>query len=383
METVGLTESSTSIFSWKVQCMVIIAFTGMLGGMVPLYLRVKDRWMSLGNTLAGGIFLSAGLAHMLPESIEGFKRLGLSENLEHYPLPFVLCIVGIVGTMILEQMGNQQQQGGNNQHGSGHGGHGHSHGFTMMLSDDHDDHDARPRSPVPLNYPPLPTTLASLHMATTGGGGGGAMSPMNPSSSSSSSSSTSSSHTGISMGAGNGSGSAASSSVSGNSSSGVGSSSSFSSSLNMYMLAILLCVHSIIEGIALGVEDSLADITSLLVAIVSHKLFDAFAFGVALARYNVPNQKLLRMIAVFSLMTPFGVLIGLLTFQTSASLFSEGVKAVASGTFIYIALVEVLMQEFASAKDRPLKILLLAGGVLLMTLFSSHNHGDEHEMCHI
>ena len=95
MEQIPTEDNWTSILSWKIQCIIVITLTGLLGGVIPLYLRVKDRWLSLGNTLAGGIFLSAGLAHMLPESIEGFKRVGLGEDFEHLPLPFILCIIGL------------------------------------------------------------------------------------------------------------------------------------------------------------------------------------------------------------------------------------------------------------------------------------------------
>lgn len=316
---VGVEESSATIFWYKVQCMVIIGITGLIGGVIPLQLRIKDRWLSLGNTLAGGIFLSAGLAHMLPESIEGFKKLGLSEEFEKFPIPFVLCIFGLVGTMLLEQFANSRLPNANNNGSSS--GHSHSHGVSIIVGED------RPSPAARIN--------------------GGSNNDQHENTNENNNS-VSANNAVVNV-----------------------------SSFNMIMLALLLGVHSIIEGIALGVEDTTTDISSLLFAIVSHKVFDAFAFGVSLARYNVPNQKLLRWVGLFSLMTPLGIVMGLLVFTSAANVFSEGIKAVASGTFVYIALIEVLMPEFGVPRDRLLKIALLCGGVILMAMFSTHSHDDE------
>ena len=46
-----------------------------------------------------------------------------------------------------------------------------------------------------------------------------------------------------------------------------------------YVLLILLSLHASVAGIALGVENSLATTTTLLIAIVAHKLLEAFALG--------------------------------------------------------------------------------------------------------
>jgi len=141
-------------------------------------------------------------------------------------------------------------------------------------------------------------------------------------------------------------------------------------------LALTLSAHSLIEGIALGVEDTIFDTSNILIAIVSHKMFAAFAFGVSLTKNKFPTERIVKMVIVFSLMTPMGILAGLL-FQSSLqgsanSPAAECIKAISSGTFIYIALVEVIMEEFQSNRDKYLKFILLIIGSILMASLSSH-----------
>src|SRR5690554_4308152 len=48
------------------------------------------------------------------------------------------------------------------------------------------------------------------------------------------------------------------------------------SNLNMVMIGVVLSFHSVIEGIALGIENTTTGTNNILVAILAHKIFDAF-----------------------------------------------------------------------------------------------------------
>jgi len=89
------------LLKFKLESLFYIAITALAGGLLPLKLRVKDRLLSLGNVLSGGIFLAAGFTHMLPEAVEGFKELELLENV---PLPYILCMFGILLTFFIEKV---------------------------------------------------------------------------------------------------------------------------------------------------------------------------------------------------------------------------------------------------------------------------------------
>jgi len=54
------------------------------------------------------------------------------------------------------------------------------------------------------------------------------------------------------------------------------------------------------------------------------------------------------MIVAFSLMTPLGVILG--AFISSNSIFSSIFFSISSGTFIYIATTEIIVEEFSISK---------------------------------
>lgn len=51
------------------------------------------------DALAAGIFLGAGLIHMLPDSAQGYMIYGAN-----YPWPFVICGATIMGLALLERL---------------------------------------------------------------------------------------------------------------------------------------------------------------------------------------------------------------------------------------------------------------------------------------
>ena len=64
------------IFLFKVAAILLIIMAGLSGGLVAVKIGVSDRGkrlLSLGNAFAGGIFLGAGLIHMLSDANEKFE----------------------------------------------------------------------------------------------------------------------------------------------------------------------------------------------------------------------------------------------------------------------------------------------------------------------
>ncbi|HCU05675.1 MAG TPA: hypothetical protein DIC51_05250 [Coxiellaceae bacterium] len=108
-----------------------------------------------------------------------------------------------------------------------------------------------------------------------------------------------------------------------------------------YLLIILLSIHSILEGAALGVETTLAGFVLIFIAIISHKGAESFSLGVNMRKSRLVQVVMTRLMFLFSLMTPVGILLGSVLMH-----FVQGYKgqciqavfdAVAAGTFIYIA----------------------------------------------
>jgi zinc transporter 1/2/3 len=140
------------------------------------------------------------------------------------------------------------------------------------------------------------------------------------------------------------------------------------------LLIVVLSVHSLIAGTALGLEGSVAASFALLVAILAHKGSAAFALGVSLKAARFERQRLIRMVALFSCMTPIGVLLGLMFSQvlsgTAAIVLETVFDALAAGTFIYVAVIDIIGEAFEEKIDLGTKFTVLAAGFFGMALLA-------------
>ena len=107
------------------------------------------------------------------------------------------------------------------------------------------------------------------------------------------------------------------------------------------------------KGAAVGIIKSYDDITPILVAIVAHKFFSAFALGISLVKSGVAQGRTVQLVISFSFSTPGGIVLGWLASHLLSgslnSLTTEIVKGIAAGTFIYVAMTEILLEEFSHA----------------------------------
>jgi len=166
--------------------------------------------------------------------------------------------------------------------------------------------------------------------------------------------------------------------------------------LSVYLLMILLSVHSTIEGIALGVQSNPRGTWAVMWAIVAHKFFAAFALGVSLVKGGVSTKWLLQIVFFFSLTTPvggcFGMLLNLSFDSGLAGFLSESFKGIAAGTFIYVSLMEVIADEFRNHSHREhrqeveftqqekwKKFSFLSIGLFLMTLVSMYGFHESYD----
>jgi len=146
------------------------------------------------------------------------------------------------------------------------------------------------------------------------------------------------------------------------------------SPLYPYVLTIVLSLHSVIAGYALGAGGTMNMVMIIFAAEISHKLSAAFALGVSLVRSGIETSRLRRVLLLFALMTPLGI--GLGEFVSSriqgetSTVVSSIINAIAAGTFLYVAIVDILHEEFESIERRWVKFALLMGGLGFMALLS-------------
>ena len=143
-------------------------------------------------------------------------------------------------------------------------------------------------------------------------------------------------------------------------------------SITSYILVIALSVHSIFEGIALGLQRTSIRLFYLFLAILSHKWVEALTIGI-----NFNNAQLeyetVKFILLFASMTPIGIILGII-FAGTSDLIEGFFFAVSSGTFLYISASEVVIEEFSVSKYKKHKFLSFiigAGLIFIVTIFEN------------
>lgn len=243
----------------------VVLLTGLAGGMAALRLGQSSsgqRWFSWGSALAGGVFLGAGLIHLLPDAAQG---LGQYFHGLDYPLAFALCAVGFLSILLLEK-------------------------------------------------------VICAGWETEPDGPKAAAGPM------------------------------------------------------AFILTAVLSFHSLLAGLALGAESTLAGSLAIFFAIVAHKGSAGFALGVGLQRAGVAGRRRWTALTLFCLSTPFGILAGaglaFLASGPSGRLVEAVFDSLAAGTFLYIAVLDIIQEEFFQPTDRWPKFLLLVIGLVGMALLA-------------
>ena len=134
-----------------------------------------------------------------------------------------------------------------------------------------------------------------------------------------------------------------------------------------FILMIALSVHSVFEGLALGLQLNEAQVINIVIAILVHKGAAGSSLGISLVKTFPTNFRLCRqMIVIFSLATPLGVLIGM-AIANAGDIYDIIFSSIAAGSFVYIACSEVIVEEFSIPGNRWLKLLAFLVGAAIIT----------------
>lgn len=133
---------------------------------------------------------------------------------------------------------------------------------------------------------------------------------------------------------------------------------------------IALSVHSVFEGIAVGLQEDPADIWSFFIAIGAHKWAAAMSLGISMSsNVNLTPTTIKILTLIFALSTPVGVVIGMIAMEASA-LINIAFSSLAGGTFLYIAASEVVVEEFSVPTKKWFKLIGFIAGALLITFIT-------------
>jgi zinc transporter 1/2/3 len=140
------------------------------------------------------------------------------------------------------------------------------------------------------------------------------------------------------------------------------------------ILLLVLSVHSIILGLALGAQKSVVVALAIFIAIMAHKSMAGFALGVNYRRAGASLRGTIPAAALFASMTPIGILTGTglnaLISPSGQQLFEAIFNSLGAGTFLYIATLDIIRTEFELPGDNWQKWLLAAGGFSIMSVLA-------------
>lgn len=252
-----------TIWQFKILAVVLLISTGLAGGLIPLRISLSDRgrrFLALGNAFSGGIFLGAGVIHMLGDSIETF---GSMANAGGFPWALLICCCGFLGILLLEK---------------------------VLVRRDESDVAVSGRSVYP------------------------------------------------------------------------------------YILLLVLSVHSVIAGMTFGLEASMAASFVIFIALIAHKGAAGFALGIGLRSSGARASTHRGLVALFACMTPLGIGLGSILSALIAPNGIAGVEAIfdalAAGTFLYVAIVDIIAETFVKRTDALAKFSLIAAGFGLMAILA-------------
>ena len=143
------------------------------------------------------------------------------------------------------------------------------------------------------------------------------------------------------------------------------------SSMRTYILVLALSMHSIFEGLALGLIVDMDRLTQIAVAIVIHKSVIAFSLTVNLLQHDMPIRTVVKAAVLFSIMAPIGLGIGIAVLTSasiySASLSSAILQGIANGTFLFVTFFEIFQRELTEKGNRLLKVMAMILGYSVVT----------------
>ncbi|KAF0304760.1 Zinc transporter ZIP1 [Amphibalanus amphitrite] len=323
-----------TVLAAKLGALAILFSTSLLLGLLPFPLRP---WLRQGTgrsraarlaisclqCLGGGVLLATVLTHMLPEIRESLEAGGRGGD---FPLAEVLLCAGMFSIYAVEEV-------------------------AMLLSPQRDEGEDGDRSPI--LQPRRGTDKAAEAAGAAARAGYGTV----PSSSSAEANGGHGhSHSLVAAAGGGPTGLA---------------------SFRVLIVTAALSVHSVFEGVAIGLEPSEPSVWLLTAAIATHKAIIAFCLGEQLAATQRRLRSAIVSLTIFVAAAPIGILIGILVISSEGddvdtqAFATDVLQSLAAGTILYVVFFEIIQGERAKPGGGLLKLLAILAGFGIMLLVTS------------
>jgi zinc transporter 1/2/3 len=141
--------------------------------------------------------------------------------------------------------------------------------------------------------------------------------------------------------------------------------------LRYLILLLAISIHSLFEGVTLGLQTNQVKLFHLFLAVLFHEMLVALALGANIAKLNLGLMGSLKYILIVTGSIPVGILLGLLI-GAAPGLLGASVSAVlqgiAAGIFIHVTFMEIIPEELSGKKCCFLKILFFFIGFMVMAV---------------
>ncbi|MEQ2163423.1 hypothetical protein GOODEAATRI_029969 [Goodea atripinnis] len=143
------------------------------------------------------------------------------------------------------------------------------------------------------------------------------------------------------------------------------------SALRAFILVFSLSLHSVFEGLVVGLLEEGKEVLEICLALLIHKSIISFSLSVALSQGRLRRSVVSGCLLMFAIMSPLGIALGVGLTETKTSpqhqLARCTLEGLAAGTFIYITFMEILPHELSSARGRIPKVAMMLLGFAIVT----------------
>lgn len=125
-----------------------------------------------------------------------------------------------------------------------------------------------------------------------------------------------------------------------------------------------LCIHAFTAGLGLAAASTQPELEGpVLLSLVAHKVAEGFSLATVFLLGGLERKRIAGLLVVFALVTPAGLLLGGGLVQSLSTTGVQVFTALAAGTFLFVALCDLLPEVFHERDDTGAKLALLAAGV--------------------
>ncbi|XP_077111312.1 zinc transporter ZIP1 [Ranitomeya variabilis] len=142
------------------------------------------------------------------------------------------------------------------------------------------------------------------------------------------------------------------------------------SALRAVVLVLSLSLHSVLEGLAVGLLQESEKVLETCLALLIHKCIISFSMTLKLAQGRLPPRVILYCLLLYAFMTPLGIGLGIVVTENAdpiQQLNHSILEGIATGTFLYITFLEILPHELTAGDHRIMKVIIILCGFSVIT----------------